>query len=147
MAGEDHCCSISSLHGFQMETVVTPKGRFHLCRYNDRKTLLYCSCSCSLSHVQLFATPRTITVQDPLSMGFPRQDYWNRLPFPPPGHLPNPRIEPTSLAPPALAGGFFFKTTEPPGKPCIVMRAQTGTIFSEENFTVCKNSKCICSFP
>ena len=44
-------------------------------------------------------------------MGFPRQEYWNGLPFPSPGDLPNPGIEPSS---PALAGGFF--TTEPPGK-------------------------------
>ena len=44
--------------------------------------------------------------------GFPRQEYWSRLPFPPPGDLPNPGIERTS---PALAGRFF--TTEPPGKP------------------------------
>ena len=45
-------------------------------------------------------------------MGFPRQEYWSGLPFPPPGDLPNAGMEPTSLA---LAGGFF--TTEPPGKP------------------------------
>ena len=46
-----------------------------------------------------------------LSMGFPRQEYWSGLPFPPPGNLPNPGVEPKS---PALAGRFF--TTEPPGK-------------------------------
>ena len=46
-------------------------------------------------------------------MGFPRQEYWSGLPFPSPGDLPDPGIEPTSLASPALAGGFF--TTEPPG--------------------------------
>ena len=45
-------------------------------------------------------------------MGFPRQEYWRRLSFPPPGDLPDPGIKPTS---PVLAGGFF--TTEPPGKP------------------------------
>ena len=45
-------------------------------------------------------------------MGFPRQEYWSRLPFPSPGNLPNPGIKPAS---PALAGRFF--TTEPPGKP------------------------------
>ena len=45
-------------------------------------------------------------------MGFPRQEYWSGLPFPSPGDLPNPGIEPLS---PALAGRFF--TTEPPGKP------------------------------
>jgi len=44
-------------------------------------------------------------------MGLYRQEYWSRLPFPTPGDLPNPRIEPVS---PALAGRFF--TIEPPGK-------------------------------
>ena len=48
-------------------------------------------------------------------MGFPRQGYWSRLPFPPPGDFPDPGIEPESLASFALAGGFF--TTEPSGKP------------------------------
>ena len=47
-------------------------------------------------------------------MGIFRQEYWSELPFPPPGDLPDPGIEPTS---PALAGGLF--TTEPPGKPYI----------------------------
>ena len=50
--------------------------------------------------------------QAPLSMKFPRQEYWSGLPFPLPGDLPDPKIKPTSLA---LAGGFF--TAEPPGKP------------------------------
>ena len=39
----------------------------------------------------------TVTCQAPLSMGFPRQDYWSGLPFPPPGDLPNPRIDPGLL--------------------------------------------------
>ena len=65
-----------------------------------------------LSHVWLFVTLWTMACQAPLSMGFFRQEYWSGLPFPPPGHLSVPGIEPTSLA---LAGGFF--TTEPPGKP------------------------------
>ena len=47
-----------------------------------------------------------------MSMEFSRQEYWSGLPFPPPGDLPDPGIEPMS---PALAGGFF--TTEPPEKP------------------------------
>ena len=53
----------------------------------------------------------TVACQTPLSMGFPRQEYWNGLPFPSPGDLPNPRM---GSAYPALAGRFF--TTEPPGK-------------------------------
>ena len=40
-------------------------------------------------------------------MGFPRQEYWSGLPFPPSGDLPNPEIEPPSLGCPKLAGGFF----------------------------------------
>ena len=40
---------------------------------------------CVLSHVQLFVTPWTVALQAPLSMGFPRQEHWSRLPFPPPG--------------------------------------------------------------
>ena len=50
--------------------------------------------------------------QAPLSTEFCRQEYWSGLPFPSPGHLPNPGIKSTS---PALAGRFF--TTEPSGKP------------------------------
>ena len=58
------------------------------------------------------ATPWTVALQALLSMGFPRQEYWSGLPFPSPGDLPDPGIEPVS---PALAGGLF--TTEPPRKP------------------------------
>ena len=95
--------------------------------------------SCSLSKIQavaqpfclhmpscvsLFATLCTVAHQAPLMgvhgmqreiMGFPRQEYWSGLPFPPPGDLPNPGMELLSLACPALAGGFF--TTVPAGKP------------------------------
>ena len=55
----------------------------------------------------------TLQPQAPLSMEFFRQEYWSGLPFPTPVDLPDPEIEPTSPASPAL--GFF--TTEPPGKP------------------------------
>ena len=44
-------------------------------------------------------------------MEFSRQEYWNGLPFPSPGDLPNPEIEPMSLMSPALAGGFFTSST------------------------------------
>ena len=64
-------------------------------------------CVKSLRACRLFATPRTIALQVPLSMGFPRQEYWSGLPFHTPGYLPDPGIEPMSLASPALAGGFF----------------------------------------
>ena len=68
-----------------------------------------------LSHVQLSATPWRLACQAPLSMGFSRQEYWSGLPFPSPGDLPDPGIEPVSLASSALAGRFF--TTAPHGKP------------------------------
>ena len=65
-----------------------------------------CVLSC-FSHIQLFVTLWIIAHQAPLSMGFSRQEYWNGLPFLPPGDLPNPGIEPVSLMSPVLAGGFF----------------------------------------
>ena len=55
---------------------------------------------------------RKVSLQAPLSMGFPRQEYCSGFSFPPPGDLPDSWINPVS---PALAGGFFI--TEPPGKP------------------------------
>ena len=61
-----------------------------------------------------FATPWTVACQTPLSMGFSRQEHWSGLPFPSPGDLPDPEIEPASPVPPALAGRLF--TSEPPGK-------------------------------
>ena len=54
--------------------------------------------------------------QAPLSMGFPRQEHWSRLPFPSQGDVPDPGIEAASVA---LAGVFF--TTEPPGKALITL--------------------------
>ena len=50
----------------------------------------------SLSRVQLFATPWALTYQALLSMGFSRQEYWSEWPFPSPGDLPDPEIEPGS---------------------------------------------------
>ena len=44
--------------------------------------------------VPLFVTPWTVASQAPLSKGFSRQEYWSGLPFPPPGDLPDPGIEP-----------------------------------------------------
>ena len=69
---------------------------------DPRKSNAVLSC---FSHVWLFSTPWTVTHQAPLAMGFPRQEYWGGLPFPPPGDLPNPGIEPTS---PALAGSSWL---------------------------------------
>ena len=74
-------------------------------------TSLYFVCLVTKLHLTFFATSWTVASQAPLSMGFPRQEYWSGLSFPSPGDLPNPGIE---LASPELAGRFF--TTELPGK-------------------------------
>ena len=49
----------------------------------------------------------TVALQAPLSMGVSLQKFWSGLPFPSPGDLPDPGIEPMSLTSSALAGGFF----------------------------------------
>ena len=69
------------------------------------KSRVPCVCQ-SLSRIRLFVSPWTVAHQVPLSMGFSRQEYWSRLPFPSPGDLPKPGIEPRS---PTLL-------SEPPGK-------------------------------
>ena len=66
----------------------------------------------SLSRVQLFAIPWTVAYQASQSMGFSRQEYWSGLPFPSPGDLPDPGIEPGF---PALQAEAL--PSEPPGKP------------------------------
>ena len=76
--------------------------------------LLLTTLLCALNHfscVQFFATPWTVALQVPLSMGLSLQEYWNGLPFPPPGDLPNPGIELLSLMSPALPGEFFTTST------------------------------------
>ena len=88
-----------------------------------------------LSHfscVRLFVTLWTVALQAPLSMEFSRQEYWSGLPFPSPGYLPNPGIEPASPVSPALAGRFF--TTEPPGKTCIYLKHPFEDIHEKETF-------------
>ena len=79
---------------------------------------LYLSCACSIpqSCLTLCNSIDCVASQVPQSTGFPRQEHWNGLPFPSPGNLPDPGIEPAS---PAFAGRFFI--TEPPGKPISIM--------------------------
>ena len=55
---------------------------------------------CVLSRAQLFVTPWTVACQAPLSIEFLRQEYWSKLPFPPPGDLPEPGTKPTFLESP-----------------------------------------------
>ena len=64
-------------------------------------------------HVWLFATPTTVAHQARQSMGFSRQEYWSRLPFPPPGDLPNPR----GLNPHLLHLPHWQEEPLPPGNP------------------------------
>ena len=72
-------------------------------------------CACLLRHfsrVLLFATLWTVACQAPLSIGFSGQEDWSGLPFPSPGDLPDPGIEPRS---PTLQADAL--NSEPPGKP------------------------------
>ena len=74
------------------------------CRIN----VVFCLCLCSVDQTcPLLGTPWTVACQVSLSVGFPRQEYWGGLPFPPPGDLPNPGTEPVSPMSPVLAGRFF----------------------------------------
>ena len=66
-------------------------------------------CECVLSDP--VCNPRTVACQAPLSVGFSTQEYWDGLPFPPPGDLSDPKIEPAS---PALAGRFFTTNATSP---------------------------------
>ena len=66
----------------------------------------------SLSRVQLFATPWTVAYKAPLSVEFSRHECWSGWPFPSPGDLPDPGIEPGS---PEFQADAL--TSEPPGKP------------------------------
>ena len=70
-------------------------------------------CACVCAHLcTTLCDPMDYTVcKAPLSIGFPRQEYWSGLPFPSPGDLPDPGIEPMSLMSPASAGRFFTTST------------------------------------
>ena len=79
-----------------------------------RRRLRGLQCTTRSVHAQLCLTlcgPMDLARQAPLSMGFSRQAYWSRLPFPTLGDLPNPGIKPMSLVSPALAGAFFTTST------------------------------------
>ena len=98
---------------------------------------------CSLSQVWLFVTQWTVACQAPLPMGFPRQEHWSGLPCPLPEDLPDPRIEPASLASPALAGGFFI--TEPSGMPNKHWRPCTKYNQNKHNRIIINSQNCILS--
>ena len=78
---------------FLNSPLLSPRGSFgRLCACTLSRSVMSCS----------FATPRTVVQQAPLSMNFPRQEYWSGLSFPPPGNPPDTGIKPVSLASPAL---------------------------------------------
>ena len=110
-----------SMHLFWNYSVILIESQVQLRKY-----------ACVLSCVWLCSTPWSVAHQAPLSMGFPRQKYWNRLPFPSPGDLPNPGIKPAS---PVLASGFF--TTELPGKPIICLNLCNRPAYGSENKIYC----------
>ena len=96
-------------------------------------------------------TPWTVACQAPLSMRFPRQEYWSGLPFSPPGDLLNPGIEPGPRVSPMLAGRFF--TTESPGTHLSKRKygisisgslrlGQTGSCYLDLGVLTCMNSNC-----
>ena len=86
--------------------------------------IAHCTCISKYQLIQIMcvshsvvsdsATPGTVAHQAPLSIGLPSQEYWSGLPFPPPGDLPNPGIEPGC---PALQADLL--PSETPGKPII----------------------------
>ena len=63
------------------------------------------NCYCLVYRSGLTVSPWIVAHKAPLSLGFPRQEYWSELPFPSPGHLPHQGIKPTS---PALQADFLF---------------------------------------
>ena len=85
-----------------------------------------CACVCACSVVSDSVTLWTVAHQAPLSVEFSRQEYWSQLPFPTPGDLPDPGIEPKSPASPALAGGFSAPTS--PGKPVYIYETLGGWV-------------------
>ena len=107
-------------------------------------------CAQLFSYVQFFVTPWSVARHTSLSMEFSRQEYWSGLPFATPEDLPNPGIKPTSLASPALAGGFFI--TAPPGNPhvyqdkTVIQEDICTTMFTAAVFTIaktCKQPRCL----
>ena len=101
---------------FLQSSVCNPSWLFF---YNTYICVCMYAC-CVLGHfsrVQLFATPWTVALQASLSMGLPRQEYWNGLPYPPPGDLPDPGIKP-KVSPASQADSLLLS---PRGSLCVSM--------------------------
>ena len=104
--------------------ILEPRKILHFCLpWSDGTrccVALFCEWVKSLSRVRLFVTPWTVAHQAPPSVGFSRWEYWNGLPFPSPGDLPDPGIEPRSSTLQADA-----LTSEPPGSPILCLLLNT----------------------
>ena len=87
------------------------------------------------SHVQLFVTPWSIAHQVPLFMGILRQEYWSELPFPSPGDLPNPGIEPMFLMFLELEGRFFSTRSTWEAQDCTPFKVITQCIHMMEYYS------------
>ena len=106
-------CSFWSLHGAHDNSFFYECLRFttKMCTVGSLTVGFCFARMCVLRRLWYFVTLWTVACQVPRSMGFPRQEYWNALPFLPPGDLLDPGIEPASPASPALAGGLFTSST------------------------------------
>ena len=105
----------------EQSTLIDPCSRYHAKH-------LTCACTCAqlLKLHPTLCDPLDCSPQAPQSTGLSRQEYWSGWLCPPPGDLPNSRIQPKSPMAPALVGRFF--TTEPPGKPLGISPAWTQNI-------------------
>jgi len=99
---------IVSRKSTQDKNMAAPKGITQLKKDAWFSRMPVCVLSC-FSRVQLLETPWTVAHQAPLSIGFPKQEYWSGLPFPSPEYLLDLGIKPRS---PALAGRFFTTETQ-----------------------------------
>ena len=97
---------LSILSGITFQAVYL---HLNLCLWVCLYSFIICMLVCAklLWRVWLFVSLWTVAWQAPLAIEFSRQEYWSGLSCPPPGDLPDPGIDPTSLTSPALAGGFF----------------------------------------
>ena len=86
-------------------TAWVPESRDQSCFKSLAALCEHCLCACSVASMSDSVTPWTVARQAPLTMGFSRQEFWGGLPFPPPGDLPDPGIEPASPMFPALQAG------------------------------------------
>ena len=109
---ESHCLGWTRNHLFSKQQLCLSSCGFpYFCLKPQAPTSFSLSKVNLLSRVPLFVTPQTVAYQASLSMGFSRWEYWSGLPFPCPGDLPDPGIEPGS---PALQADAL--PSEPPGK-------------------------------